>query len=140
MSDSDSGVLEIELDPKALQHLKKNGDVYVLTDVQNPQYAYYELKGHKGRLTVKFEEFVEICKAYGDAQNAVKELPVEFAVRVFNVSSPSSSMPSNLGFYVVNSGFAKVEDWLKTLKEEDIPECESGHRKTFYLYHIQTTT
>lgn len=140
MSDVSLGILQIEIDPKALEHLRKKGSVYVLTDVQNPQYSYYKIKGFKGDLKVTFEEFVEVCKMYGEAQGGATDLPVEFEVRVFNVSAPSSSNPSNLGFYLVDSGFAKVEDWLKSLKEEDIPECESGHRKTFYLYHIETAT
>lgn len=140
MSDIGLGILQIEIDPKALEHLKKRNSVYILTDVQNPQYSYYKIKGFKGDLTVKFEEFVEVCKIFGGAQGQAADSPVEFEVRVYNVSSPSSSNPSNLGFYVADSGFAKVEDWLKSLKEEDIPECESGHRKTFYLYHIETAT
>lgn len=140
MSNSHSGVLEIEIDPKALEHLRKKGDVYLLTDIQNPRYSYYELKDFKGHFKVKFEEFVEICKSYGDAQKTVKELPVEFLIRIFNVASPSSPQPSNLGLYVTKSGFANVEEWLKALNEEEIPECESGHGKTFYLYHIQATT
>jgi hypothetical protein len=47
-------------------------------------------------------------------------------------------MPSNLGFYVAKSGFLTVDDWLKTFKDDEIPECSTGNKKLFYLYHIQT--
>jgi hypothetical protein len=48
-------------------------------------------------------------------------------------------MPSNLGFYVAKSGFSTVDDWLKTLKDDEIPECSTGQKKTLYLYHIQAS-
>ena len=130
--------LEIEIEPHALEFLKKTGDVFVITDVQNPQYSYYKVKGYDSNLKIKFEEFVEICKGYSEAQTDMNNPTVEFVVNIFNVNSPSSVMPSNLGFYVAKSGFPTVIDWLKTLKTDEIPDCESGQRKTFYLYRIQT--
>jgi hypothetical protein len=134
--DSNSDVLEIEIDPNGLDYLKKNGEVFILTDVENPQYSYYKIKSYDAKLIIKFEEFVEVCKTYPDSN--LSDSQTEFAVRIFNVKSPSISMPSNLEFYVAKSGFSTVDDWLKTLKDDEIPECSTG-RKTFYLYHVQTS-
>lgn len=131
--------LEIEIDPHALEFLKKSGDVFVLTDVQNPQYTYYRVKGYDANLKIKFEEFVEFCKGYPEDQNDPNNPSAEFVVTVFNVNSPTNTMPSNLGFYVTKSGFPTVSEWLKTLNQDEVPDCESGQRKTFYLYHIQTS-
>ncbi|HKM60129.1 MAG TPA: hypothetical protein VJY36_04575 [Candidatus Bathyarchaeia archaeon] len=139
MSESGMDSLEIEIDPHALEFLKKSGDVFVLTDVQNPQYTYYRVKGYDANLKIKFEEFVEFCKGYPEDQNDPNNPSAEFVVTVFNVNSPSNTMPSNLGFYVTKSGFPTVSEWLKTLNQDEIPDCESGQRKTFYLYHIQTS-
>lgn len=134
----DQDIFEIEINPNALDYLKKKGDVFILTDIQNPQYAYYRIQGYDAKLIVKFEEFVEVCKTYPDPQTSPSDAPAEFNVTIFDVTSPANSKPSNLGFYVVRSGFQSVKDWLKTLKEDEIPECETGPKKTFYLYHIQT--
>ena len=134
-----SDVLEIEIDPNALDYLKKNGEVFILTDVENPQDSYYTIKSYDANLTIKFEEFVEVCKTPPDSQADISDSQTEFAVRIFNVKSPSNAMPSNLGFYVAKSGFSTVYDWLKTLKDDEIPESSSGHKKTFYLYHIETS-
>lgn len=138
MSESNSEILEIEVDPHALEFLKKSGDVFVLTDVQNPQYSYYRIKGFDSNLNVRFEEFVEVCKGYPESQTDPNNSTPELIVTVFNVNSPSNTMPSNLGFYVAKSGFNTVQDWLKSLKVDEIPDCEMG-RKTFYLYRIQTS-
>ena len=134
-----SDVLEIEIDPNALDYLKKNGEVFILTDVENPQYSYYKIKSYDARLIIEFEEFVEVCKMTPDSQINTNDLQAEFAVRIFNVKSPSNAMPSNLGFYVAKSGFSTVDDWLKALKGNEIPECSTGRKKTFYLYYIQTS-
>ena len=134
---SNSDILEIEIDPNALDYLKKNGNVFILTDVENPQYSYYKIKGYDANLIIKFEEFVEICKTYPDSQTPINNSQTEFTITTFNVTSPINSKHSNLGFYVAKSGFSTVDDWLKTLKDE-IPECSTGHKKTFYLYHIRT--
>jgi hypothetical protein len=136
---SNSDVLEIEIDPNALHYLKKHGDVFILTDVENPQYSYYKIKSYDANLIIKFEEFVEICKTTQNSQTNINDSQTEFTVRIFNVKSPSNAMPSNLGFYVAKSGFSTVDDWLKTLKNDEIPECSTGRKKTFYLYHIQTS-
>ena len=136
--ESKPDTLEIEVDPKALDFLKKTGYVYVLTDVENPQYSYYKIKGYDADLKIKFEEFVEVCKTYPEPQSGTGDLRAEFVVTIFKVTNPLNSMPSNLGFYLPKSGFKTVEDWLKTVKEEEIPECESGRKKTLYLYNIQT--
>ena len=133
-----SGILEIEVDPNALDHLKKSGEVFILTDVENPQYTYYKIKSYNANLIIKFEEFVEVCKTSLDSQTNI-DSQAELAVRIFNVKSPLNAMPSNLEFYVAKSGFLTVEDWLKTLKNVEIPECSTGRKKTFYLYHIQTS-
>lgn len=138
MSESNTESLEIEVDPHAFEFLKKSGDVFVLTDVQNPQYSYYRIKGFDSNLNVKFEEFVEVCKGYPEGQTDPNNPTPELIVTVFNVNSPSNTMPSNLGFYVAKSGFNTVQDWLKSLKVDEIPDCEMG-RKTFYLYRIQTS-
>ena len=135
---SNSDVLEIEIDPNALDHLKKSGEVFILTDVENPQYTYYKIKSYNANLIIKFEEFVEVCKTSLDSQTNI-DSQAELAVRIFNVKSPLNAMPSNLEFYVAKSGFSTVDDWLKTLKNVEIPECSTGRKKTFYLYHIQTS-
>jgi hypothetical protein len=137
----DSNVLEIEIDPNALNYLKKNGDVFILTDVENPQYSYYKIKDYDADadLIIKFEEFVEICKTYPDSQTDINNPRTEFTTKTFDVTSPAKLKHNDLAFYVAKSGFSTVNDWLKTLKDEDaIPECSTGHNKTFYLYHIQT--
>jgi len=133
-----SDTLEIEIDPNSLDYLKKNGNVFVLTHVENPQYSYYKIKGYDANLIIKFEEFVEICKTYPDPQTSTDNSVPKFIITVFDVTSPARSKPSNLGFYAVKSGFSTVDDWLKTLKADEIPECSTGQRKTFYLYHVQT--
>ena len=48
--DVDRNILEIEIDPNALAYLKKNGDVFLLTDFENPQYTYYKIKGYEANL------------------------------------------------------------------------------------------
>ena len=137
---SDSNILEIEIDPNALNYLKKNGDVFILTDVENPQYSYYKIKGYDAdaNLLIKFEEFVEVCKTYYDSQTNMNNPRTEFTTKTFDVTSPGNLKHYDLGFYVAKSGFSTVDDWLKTLKADDeIPECSTGHNKIFYLYHIQ---
>ena len=37
-----SDILEIEIDPDSLGYLKKNNDVFILTQVENPQYSYLQ--------------------------------------------------------------------------------------------------
>ncbi|MGA2385741.1 MAG: hypothetical protein ABSG33_04325 [Candidatus Bathyarchaeia archaeon] len=138
IENTSSDVLEIEIDPNALEYLKKKGDVYVLVEVENPQYKYYRIKDYDANLKIEFEEFVEICKNTPDSPVDEQGSQAGFSVRIFNVASPLNTMPSNLGFFVARSGFSKVDDWLKTLKADEIPECQNGH-KTFYLYHIQTS-
>ena len=136
---SNSDILEIEIDPNALDYLKKNGNVFILTDVENPQYSYYKIKDYDANLIIKFEEFVEVCKTYHDSQTNINNPRTEFTAKTFGVTSPATLKHYDLAFYVAKSGFSTVEDWLKTLKAEDeIPECSTGHNKTFYLYHIQT--
>ena len=130
--------LEIEVDPNALKYLQAHGHVFILTDVQNPQYSYYRIKGYDANLKIRFEEFVEICKTFGEPSNDKNQSQMEFVIGVFNVASPLGSLPSNLSLYVARSGFSTVENWLKAvLKEEEIPKCESGQKKTFYLYHVE---
>ena len=132
-----SDTLEIEIDPNALNYLKKNGNVFILTAVENPQYSYYKIKGYDTNLSIKFEEFVEVCKIYRDSPTDANKSQIEFITATFNVTSPSSLKHYDLGFYLAKSGFSAVDDWLKTLKADDeIPECSNG-RKTFYLYRVQ---
>jgi len=132
--------LEIEIDPNALKYLQTSGYVFVLKDVQNPQYSYYRIKGYDANLKIKFEEFVEVCKTFGESPTDKNQMQPEFVIGIFNVASPLGSMPSNLSLYVARTGFSSVEDWLKAvLKEDEIPECETGQKKTFYLYHIEKT-
>ena len=136
----DSTILEIEIDPNALNYLKKNGDVFILTDVENPQYSYYKIKGFdaNANLLIKFEEFVEICKTYHESQTNINNPQTEFTTKTFDVTSPAKLKHNDLAFYVAKSGFSTVDDWLKTLRAVDeIPECSTGHNKTFYLYHIK---
>ena len=129
-NNSDENISEIEIEPKALDYLKKNGDVFILTDLENPQYSYYKIKGYDADLLIEFKEFVDICKKYLDNERT------EFSTATFDVRSPTNLNRNNLGFYLAKSGFSTIDDWLKTLKDEDaIPECSMGS-KTFYLYYI----
>ena len=137
MSDN-SETLEIEIDQKALDFLKKAGDVFILTDVQNPQYSYCRIKGCDSALKIKFEEFVEFCLGYPEPLPGMENPQPELIVNIFNVNSPLNSQPSNLGFYVARSGFSTVDDWVKSLKQDEFPDCASGQKKTYYLYHVQT--
>ncbi len=137
---SDANILEIEIDPKALNYLKKNGDVFILTAAENPQYSSYKIKGYDAdaNLIIKFEEFVEACKTYYDSQTNINNPRTEFTTKTFDATSPANSKHYDLTFYVAKSGFSTVNDWLKTLKADDeIPQCSTGHNKIFYLYHIQ---
>lgn len=138
MSEGNPDTLEIEIDPHALDYFKKSGDVFVLTDVQNPQYSYCRIKGFDADLRIKFEEFIEFCIAYPEPAPNVDSSKPDLVINIFKADSPLNSLPSNLGFYVGRSGFPTVEEWLKTLKHEEIPECSTGRKKTYYLYHIQT--
>ena len=138
MGEENSDTLEIEIDSKALDYLKKSGDVFVLTDIQNPQYSYCKIKGYDAELKIKFEEFVEFCTAFPEPEPGVDPSKPQLYVNIFNVNNPLNSLPSNLAFYVGRSGFPTVDDWLKTLKFDEIPDCSTGQKKTYYLYHIQT--
>ena len=88
---SNSDILEIEIDPNALNYLKKNGNVFILTDVENPQYSYYRIKGYDANLIIKFEEFVEVCKTYHDSQTDINNTQTEFIITIFDVTSPANS-------------------------------------------------
>jgi hypothetical protein len=138
--DSDLNILAIEIDPNALNYLKKNGDVFILTDVENPQYSHYRIKGYDAdaKLIIKFVEFAEVCKTYPDSQTNINNPRTEFTTRIFDVPSPADLKHYDLAFYVLKSGFSTVDDWLKTLKDADkIPECSTGYNKLFFVYHIQ---
>lgn len=126
-------VLEEEVDSRALDFLKRNGEVFILTDVENPQFTYSGIKSYDGELSVQFIEFAEICRAPNGSEDEVGAL--EFLTETFNVSSPASPEGSNLELYVSKSGFSTVNEWLKIFK---IPEYSSGNKKTLYLYHVQT--
>ena len=54
----DANILEIEIDPNALDYLKKHGDVFILTDFENPQYSYYKIKDYDANLIIEFKEFI----------------------------------------------------------------------------------
>jgi hypothetical protein len=137
----DLNILEIEIDPNALKYLKKNGEVFMLSDFENPQYSYnYKINGYdvNANLTIKFEEFVEICKTHHDSQINMNNSLTEFTTKIFDVTSPTKSKNYDLAFYVAKSGFSTVDDWLKTVKAVDEnPEFSTGLIKILYLYHIQ---
>jgi len=125
-------VLELEIDPNALNHLKKTREVYILTDVKDPQYSYLKVKGYDAKVSITFKEFVAVCKIFPE------EGPPEILTSTFKVTSPvDSKQIAGLESYVEKSGFATIGDWLKTLiDEENIPECSMG-RKTFFLYYVE---
>jgi hypothetical protein len=127
-------ILEIEFDPMAIKYLEENGDVFILADIENPQFTYDKIKGYdfKADLLIKFEEFVEICKITNDSSSLS-----EFNAKTFNLRSSTNLKYGDLAGYVAKSGFSTIEDWLKTLKADEIPECLTGYYKLFYLYHIQ---
>ena len=136
---NDPNVFEIEISSGALSYLKKTGNVYILTAITNPQYAYYKIKGYDAdsKLIIKFEEFVEICKTNYDSQTNPNNQRTEYATKTFDVTSPTTIKPYDLTAYVAKSGYTTVDDWLKTLKTTgEIPECSTGH-KTLFIYYIQ---
>ena len=140
--DSGLNILGIEIDPNALNYLKKNGDVFILTDVEISQYLSYKIKGYDAdaKLIIKFVEFAEVCKTYHDSQTDINNPRTEFTTKIFDVTSPADLKHYDLAFYVAKSGFSTVDDWLKTLKAADeIPECSTERNKLFYVYHIQRT-
>ena len=130
----DGNILETAIDPNALDYLKKHGEVYILTHFANPQYTYYKIKGYdNANLKVEFKEFVEICK------KSPKNSQTDFTTATFKVESPTDKNQYDLRLYLEKSGFSTINDWVKTLKDNDsIPECPKGH-KTFYLYYVNTT-
>ena len=127
-------ILEIEFDAKALTYLEENGDVFVLADVKNPQFTYNKIKGYDAdsNLIITFEEFAEICKTTNDFNSRT-----EFNAKTFTVTSPLNLKYRDLAVYVAKSGFSTIDDWLKTLKADEIPECSTGYNKLLFLYHIQ---
>jgi hypothetical protein len=50
IENSDANILEIEADSNALNYLKKNGGIFILTDFENPQYSYYKIKRYDAKL------------------------------------------------------------------------------------------
>ncbi len=135
----DSNVLDVEIAPNALDYLRRYGDVFVLTDSENPQYSYCKIRGFDGaaNLVIEFEKFVLVSKADNDSQNRMNNSGTEFITKTFDVTSPVELMHYGLASYVEKSGFSTVDDWIKTLKVKDeIPEWSTGN-KIFYLYHIQ---
>ena len=139
--DSGLNILGIEIDPNALDYLKKNGDVFILTTAEILQYSsYYKIKGYdaNAKLKIKFVEFVVVCKTYPDSQTNINNPRTEFTTEIFDVTSPADLKHYDLAFYVAKSGFSTIDDWLKTLKAADeIPECSTGRSKLFCIYHIQ---
>jgi hypothetical protein len=138
--DSDLNISGIEIDPHALNYLKKNGDVFILTVAEIPQDSSCKIKGFyaDAKVIIKFEEFVEVCKTHHDSQTNINNQRTEFTTKIFDVNTPANLKHYDLAFYVAKSGFSTVDDWVKTLKTDEIPECSTGHNKLFYLYHIQT--
>ncbi len=136
--DSGLNILAIEVDPNALNYLKKNGDVFILTADEIPQYSSYKIKSYgDANLIIKFVEFVEVCKTYPDSQTNTNNRRTEFTTKIFGVKSPADFKNYDLAYYVAKSGFSMVDDWLKTLKAADeIPECSTGHNKLFFIYYI----
>jgi len=127
----EANILDIEIETNALNYLEKNGNVFILTNFENPKYSYSKIKGYDAKLLIDFVEFVEICKTYPD--NSL----IEFTTSAFSPTSPADSK-HDLGFYLDKSGFSTVDDWLKTVKDENaIPECSTGY-KIFYIYHVRT--
>lgn len=129
---AEATMLELEINPNALNYLKKNGEVYILTDVKDPQYSYQKVKGYDAKVSITFKEFVSVCRIFPE------EGPPEILTSTFKVTSPvDSKQITGLESYVEKSGFASINDWLKTLiDEENIPECSMG-RKTFFLYCVE---
>ncbi len=127
----EENVLQIEIDPHALSYLKRRGEVFILTDLKNRQYAYNKIKAFDASVAIDFREFVEVCKT------SVEDSPTEFTTATFNVASPMDSKQKDLAFYVGKSGFSTVNDWLKaSIDESAIPECSTG-RIMFCLYYIR---
>lgn len=134
---SGADILEIEVDPNALEYLKKKGNVFILTDVQNPKFSYYKIKGYDAKLEIIFMMFVEICRNDSPKTGTVGAR-AEFTVKTFDVEDPANAASTSLEFYVGRSGFSSMADWLRTLKSDSIPKCSTKHKKIFYLYRINT--
>jgi len=123
--------LQIDIGPNAFRFLKRRGQVFILTDLNNPQFTYTGVRGYDGNVSIEFTEFVEVCKTVPE------EGPTEFKTSTFSVTAPMDTKHKDLGYYVAKSGFASVTDWLKSVKEETaIPECSAG-RLVLYLYNIR---
>ena len=129
-----TNTLEIEIPPVALEYLKKYRGVFILTDFENPQYSYPKIKGLTSNPVIEFKEFVEVCKTKVDDDS-----PTEYVTTTFDSTSPLDPKGKDLGFYLDKSGFSTINDWVKTLDDEDaIPDCAAG-RKIFYLYYVHTS-
>jgi hypothetical protein len=137
-SDESNG-LDVEIAPNALEHLRKYGDVFILTDFDNPQYSYCNIKGVDAvaNLKIEFEKFVIISKADNDSQNKMNNSGTEFITKTFGATSPVELLNNGLASYVEKSGFSTVDDWVRTLKVKDETPEWSTRSKMFYLYHIQ---
>ena len=133
-------ILETEVDPNAIKYLETNGSVFILTDVENPQYSYDKIKGYDADavLIIRFEGFVEVCKTYDSSQTKINNPRTEFATKIFEAIFPTVLKHYDSALYVAKSGFSTLDDCLKTLKAADeIPECSTGGNKIIYLYQIQ---
>lgn len=137
-----SDSLEIEIPSHALDYFEKNGDLFILANIKNPQYSYSKVKGYDAgaNLMIRFEKFVEICKTCFDSQNSMNCPRNEFTTKMFGLFLGEQT-DYNLAFYVGKSGFSTTDDWIKALKSaNEIPECLGGNKMLFCLYHIQATS
>ena len=135
-----SNSLDMEIPPHALDYLEKNGDLFILADIKNPQYSYSKIKGHDADLVIKFEKFVTICKTNPGSQNNLKGLKTAFSsTKAFGLFLGEQTDYS-LAAYVGKSGFSTIDDWINASNgANEIPECSIGG-KIFYLYHVQVTS
>ena len=136
-SESGSDSLEIEVASCIIDYLEKNGEVFILADIENPQYSYSKISGYDFDvdLRINFEKFVTISKTSPNVDR-LDSPGMEFAAKTFGLSLDEQSEYC-LASYAEKSGYPTVDDWLKALKY--LNESSEGFigNKLLYLYHIQ---
>lgn len=131
-------LLDADLDPRVLRFLEDNGEVFALADLSNPQFHYDRIKNYEAKLSIKFERFVEVYKE-SDA-SGMDGLQGGLSTVTYSVNSPADARTwGRLDSYVAQSGFSSVDEWLKASGADRILAGLDWKKKTFFLYHIQTT-
>ncbi len=123
---------EVEVAANALDFFKKTGDVFILTDLKNPQFSYSRVKDFHPPanfgILIKFEAFVLVSKT---PENEISEKGTEFTTKTFKLALKEETL-SSLESYVEKSGYSTVDDWIKNVISETV-----NRKKLFYLYRCR---